>query len=56
MAVIVSYFIRIHRAIQFAIAFLRSKIREIIDLILNRVIIWMCRHYERDLDMFNPGY
>ena len=54
MAIVVRYFIRIHRAIQIAIAFLRSKVREIVDLVLNRLIIWLCRHYEND--MFSPSY
>ena len=56
MAVVVRYFIRIHRALMFCVSFLRSKVQEITDLILNRIIIWLCRHYERDMDMFHPAY
>lgn len=48
-------FIRIRRAILSAVCFLRTKVQEIVDLILNRIIVWLCRHYERNMG-FGDGF
>lgn len=46
---VIRYYSQIAQALVRFISFIRSKISEIVDLVLERVIIWLCRHYERNM-------
>ena len=43
-AVVLS-FLRIRKFAMMLVLFLRTKVTEIVDLVLNRIIVWLCRHY-----------
>ena len=53
---IVQSYLRIRRAIILALAFLKARINDFVDVVLDRIVVFLCRHYERSMGHHSYGY